>query len=838
MSEKPIDESSPYNEPFDDGDDWVVKDKKTGKQIARFKDQNKVLPFAYKHGRDTVDLERVKREGKTKMSEQRIVNLSEMMLKVVSEEVLLPKTNNPEKEANDLTKDTGLYHYADYDDLIKKPVIVNTNVEAKTQNEWLEKAYNSPIHEEGPVVEPSNFEKNDEYDVTVSDQIAEDDGEDVNVLHYTKANSDPHNSDIVINGKTISSSASLEKHFPKDKYGHCVFKMVSDDGREYDGDEGFSYDEVHQDMATYGSGNEEDDLSEMEDAPMAERGVNNDTGSNYGPAPTDDQNEMKFDKDGKFKISEDADNSNLINAARKAKEESKNGYVQHVDSYGDGRFGVSDWMSDDTVVSYSNGHCINGTDPLESEMGTLDEARFKPQSSQFESYVDLPDRDDVEVEVHYDIEESDPSVGYQGGVVITSVVEKGTDNDLMDYIKPEDENRLVDEAIQHVTDQHADYGDYMYDRMRDERMEREFDEGKDYRYDPDADDDDMDRNNRFKQRKQDKKDRQKNVDEAFDHEDFDNPEAYDPFGRELPDDTRRSEPEWTREEYKAFAQGQRAYYERGFKDPYKGKNTKLSMLFNQGYKDAYNYESEPDDIAYEDDEVTESSHALNESDIDRAYMLSVDFTPERLEIQHKGMTDIDSAIAVIADGRPKDKFMHEIQVGGLPASFELVRDNQYTLIILDTNLRSAIESMVSMDLCQQLLAELEINEDVFFGFLIQGKTGDIMDDSTELEEDEDFQAPEFIVSSEKLNAEEMAQDPMFITVMNKAFLTVAEQKGERLEDFHPDMNDVDAIIDMAEEFYPNGQKYSFMIGDPMAKDAVLAAFNILWDEGKIGPEYM
>ena len=60
---------------------------------------------------------------------------------------------------------------------------------------------------------------------------------------------------------------------------------------------------------------------------------------------------------------------NLIQAATKARNDSKEGYVQHVDmDPSDGRCSVSDWMSDDTVVSYSNGRCIGGNDPLPEDM--------------------------------------------------------------------------------------------------------------------------------------------------------------------------------------------------------------------------------------------------------------------------------------------------------------------------------------------------------------------------------------------------------------------------------------------------------------------------------------
>lgn len=757
---------------FDDGFDYHIKDKNTGEVLAKFEGQDGVLPFAYRIGRDTVTIEKKEREGKKKMSENRIVNLSEMMLKVVSEDVLLPQTDNPAKEAEDLTKDTGLYHYADHDDMIGKPVIVNTNVEATNESEWLEKAFNSPVNEETPVIEPSNFEKNDEYNVSTIDQVAEDEeagkpnykayfnmksgwyelkdadtGEVVEprlaldvqdaikkAAAYNKDGavtegydrdaweagyeafengqecpSDPSGKDGWMEakkehrkaGQMDESEETPESDWDEKEIGlfkHKFLPLAYDDNSGevvlYDIDgvrslddaevvgtfdnaqemqtwiannikEGVvehyrglvendqDYDEEVADMATDESNEKLDEASETSNIVTAQRGVvRGDDGNNYGPAPTQDQNEMKFDKDGKFVIEGD-EMDNFVAVAKKARDDSKNGYVQHVDAYGNGNYGVSHWMSDDTVVSYSNGRCINGEDPLE---GITDDTQEEPA------------------------------------------------------------------------------GDFNVD------ADINFGEGKDYRYDPDADDSDYDRQSRFKQRRQDK-DAKRNLDEA------------------------------------------------------------------------------------------DGSPA-------RVFMLSVDFTPERLEIEHKGMSDTDAALATIADGRPIASVANELNMAGLPLSAELRRDNAYTVIVLASTLREAIDSMLDIPLCQELLNELEIDEDVFYGFLIQGKTSDVLDNATELQEDEEemFEAPEFVVSSENLNSEELAQDPMFVQVMNDAFLEVAEKLGQKIEDFHPSLDDVDEVIAIGIDNYPNGHKYSFMMSDPMARDAINDAFNILWDAGKINPE--
>jgi hypothetical protein len=62
----------------------------------------------------------------------------------------------------------------------------------------------------------------------------------------------------------------------------------------------------------------------------------------------------------------------LRDAMKQAKEESRNGYVQHIEDSGDGTFSIADWYdSDKTIASYENGVLINDkTD--EYKLGELD----------------------------------------------------------------------------------------------------------------------------------------------------------------------------------------------------------------------------------------------------------------------------------------------------------------------------------------------------------------------------------------------------------------------------------------------------------------------------------
>ena len=64
---------------------------------------------------------------------------------------------------------------------------------------------------------------------------------------------------------------------------------------------------------------------------------------------------------------ESEEDPEFVDACQKARDASKEGFVQHVDKLDGGGYSVSDWMSDDTVSSYSNGNHIGGEDPLPME---------------------------------------------------------------------------------------------------------------------------------------------------------------------------------------------------------------------------------------------------------------------------------------------------------------------------------------------------------------------------------------------------------------------------------------------------------------------------------------
>lgn len=796
---------------FDDGFDYLILDKLTGKQLARFSDQTKVLPYAYARGRDTVTIKKVNRKEDKRMNKSvnetnsTFINLSEMKIEKVKEDLLLPKTQNPEKEAKELTDETGIYHYAVDDDLTGKQAIVRTNVKALNEEEWISKSFYTADKD---VIEPNDFEKNDQYDVSSVDQVAEgydrnkweagyeafenghpcpedpaekDGWMEAKKEHRKAGQMDEADETENSNPDWREAAVGLYKHnfLPlayDDNSGQVVLYDISDASSLDDAETVGVFDSTDE-MNTWIKSNINESLAEeyrqLAEAAIrtAEQGVDNSIGSEYGPAPTEDQNEIHFDKNGKFVV----------------------------------------------------------------------EAKFTPKPSSFESYVDLPEQEDVEVEVHYDVEESDPSVGYQGGVIVTGVVIKGTEDDIQDSLNQSTMMRLQQEAEEKATDQFADYGDYMYDKMRDERMERDFgegleedsmndiedtakdyasdniddhvDEGKSWKYDPDADDDDYDRQDRIKGRQRDKDNRRKEVDEAegdsfkkgdIVHINAPESNAHDEYG--VIDDVEDGIYKVT-----LYGMGFFSYYD-------------ASQLTLASEEEARKHYAQPSPIKEAD---TNS----------RLYVLALSLKPESIQIVHKGMVDFDSAVEIAANGGSTENLKTELQVGGVPAVEVAKGEDDYLVTVLDSNLRDAIESAINTDIVVEYLNEMEISEDVFYGFVIQGRTGDVMDDSVELaEEDEMFESPEFVVSSEHLDSGEMAQDPTFVNVMQEAYLAIAEKYGERVETFNPDLKQVDEVIELGIENYPNGRRYSFMMNDPMARDAINAAFGILWDEGKVGPE--
>ena len=67
--------------------------------------------------------------------------------------------------------------------------------------------------------------------------------------------------------------------------------------------------------------------------------------------------------------------------ATKAREQSREGYVQHVDRNTDGSHSISDWMSDNTIASFSNGQHIGGKDIEEGQ--EIDEVSNDVKNSYF-----------------------------------------------------------------------------------------------------------------------------------------------------------------------------------------------------------------------------------------------------------------------------------------------------------------------------------------------------------------------------------------------------------------------------------------------------------------------
>lgn len=69
--------------------------------------------------------------------------------------------------------------------------------------------------------------------------------------------------------------------------------------------------------------------------------------------------------------------------ARQARDFSKGGFVQHVDRHADGSHSVSDWMSNDTVGSFSNGQHYGGQDIEEGEIDEAGRSNYQDKARQF-----------------------------------------------------------------------------------------------------------------------------------------------------------------------------------------------------------------------------------------------------------------------------------------------------------------------------------------------------------------------------------------------------------------------------------------------------------------------
>ena len=70
------------------------------------------------------------------------------------------------------------------------------------------------------------------------------------------------------------------------------------------------------------------------------------------------------------------------------------------------------------------------------------------------------------LEVHYEVERPDPSVGFDGGIVINSII-SATGKDIYGDATEAELDHLACELASYASDE--DYGDYLYDLRRDER---------------------------------------------------------------------------------------------------------------------------------------------------------------------------------------------------------------------------------------------------------------------------------------------------------------------------------------------------------------------------------
>ncbi len=159
----------------------------------------------------------------------------------------------------------------------------------------------------------------------------------------------------------------------------------------------------------------------------------------------------------------------LMRLARQAREESKGGFVQHVDDLGNGNYRISDWMDDKTIVSYENGRCIGGEDPLEMAEG-INEA---VSNNSIDTFISTDLEDDIEVTVEFENEPAEPDVNYGGGISIYSIVRKDNGEDIIDQVSASTQANLVDEIYQELAARDADRGDYEYERYRDRFHETE-----------------------------------------------------------------------------------------------------------------------------------------------------------------------------------------------------------------------------------------------------------------------------------------------------------------------------------------------------------------------------
>lgn len=99
-------------------------------------------------------------------------------------------------------------------------------------------------------------------------------------------------------------------------------------------------------------------------------------------------------------------------------------------------------------------------------------ARKRKQPDYWETTIEVDEVELDPVQVYYEASEPEPDVNWGGDLDVLSVIHKGVD--VMPLLSVAELDRLRDDLGDHLNDLGSDdgYGDYLYDRMKDDRLER------------------------------------------------------------------------------------------------------------------------------------------------------------------------------------------------------------------------------------------------------------------------------------------------------------------------------------------------------------------------------
>ena len=112
---------------------------------------------------------------------------------------------------------------------------------------------------------------------------------------------------------------------------------------------------------------------------------------------------------------------------------------------------------------------------MEQEHKGLEEKFRAPKSGEFQSYVDTPEEDDVEVTVHW---EADEDGAGRTGVSFHAVDTSGNEVE----VSSSDEMRFQQELQDEMQGQADDYGDYKYQQRKDSALDDNYDNEPDEEY--------------------------------------------------------------------------------------------------------------------------------------------------------------------------------------------------------------------------------------------------------------------------------------------------------------------------------------------------------------------